>query len=112
MNSGSFSTPPQRIVSQLLEEDADLRDIVEQFVEALPVRLEELRQAHETLDWDQLTTLAHRLKGASGSYGYPDLSAIAAEMEKAFRAHSGDDCADWFARIEAYVQAAQAGLDG
>ena len=39
----------------------------------LPGRMEEIREAFEKLDWQQLSLLAHRLKGASGSYGYPDL---------------------------------------
>ena len=112
MSSVGQLSPPQKAVSHLLEDDPDLRDIVEEFVAALPERVEELRRAYEALDWDQLTMLAHRLKGASGSYGYPDLSAVAANMEQSFRGQQADGFAEWARYIEAYAAAARAGLTG
>jgi len=101
----------RKIVSQLLIADAELRDIVLQFVDALPSRIAELKQAYAALDWEQLALLAHRLKGASGSYGYPELSTLAAAMEQAFRAHRAEDFAAWLAHLEAYVAGAKAGLE-
>ena len=100
----------KKLVSQLLSEDEGLRDIVEEFVQVLPTRLDEMKQAFEALDWSQLTTLAHRLKGASGSYGYPDLSAVAAEMESAFRDQKADDFAQWTQELSELIAAAAAGL--
>jgi HPt (histidine-containing phosphotransfer) domain-containing protein len=102
---------PAKLVSQLLLEDASLRDLVQEFVEALPQRLEELRRAYESLDWDQLAVLAHRLKGAAGSYGYPDLSRLAAEMEEMFRLHQAEHFAQWLDRLRALIVAAKAGLE-
>lgn len=104
------STVPEQLFSHLLQDDADLRDIVEEFVQGLPERLEELRQAFAALDWDMLTMLAHRLKGASGSYGYPDLSTLAATMEHGFKAQRADDFDAWLKSFEAYVSAAKRGL--
>ena len=112
MNPAGPLSPPQKAVSHLLEDDPDLQDIVEEFVAALPERVEELKRAYEALDWDQLTMLAHRLKGASGSYGYPDLSAVAANMEQSFRGQQADTFAEWAKYIEAYASAAKAGLPG
>lgn len=110
MEPTSNESHSQRIVSQLLEEDSDLRDIVAEFVRALPTRIEDIKHAYEALDWDQLSMLAHRLKGASGSYGYPDLSTLAAGMEQAFQAHRADDFSAWIGQLAQYVAAAQAGL--
>ncbi|MGD8453545.1 MAG: Hpt domain-containing protein [Phycisphaerae bacterium] len=101
---------PEQLFSHLLQDDADLRDIVEEFVEGLPRRLEELRQAFAALDWDQLAMLAHRLKGASGSYGYPDLSTLASTMEQGFKGQQADDFEAWLKSFEAYVDAAKRGL--
>jgi HPt (histidine-containing phosphotransfer) domain-containing protein len=104
------STIPPQLVSQLLKEDPELRDIVEEFVDGLQSRLDELQNAFDANDWDQLATLAHRLKGASGSYGYPDLSALAATMESSFRAQQAGNFRDWLRQFEELVSAAKAGL--
>ena len=110
MSPAQPSSPPQRLVSQLLSENADLRDIVEQFVGGLSGRLEEFRQAYEALDWERLGLLAHRLKGAAGSYGYPDLGVLVAVMEQSFRAQQAVDFANWIKQFQDLVAAAQAGL--
>jgi HPt (histidine-containing phosphotransfer) domain-containing protein len=104
------STQPQKLVSQLLVEDAGLRDIVEEFVAALPGRLAELKQAYSMLDWDMLTMLAHRLKGASGSYGYPDLSQLAAQMEQGFKEQHADQFQTWTQQMDELIAAVKAGM--
>lgn len=99
------------LVSQLLAAESDLRDLVEDFVGELPGRIEELRAAHRRLDWEQLRMLAHRLKGAAGSYGYPSLSALAAEMEAHFDARRDEALERQLRDLEALARAARAGLD-
>jgi len=101
---------PRKLYSQLLQDDPELRDIVAGFVRRLPGRMEEIAEAFEKLDWGQLTMLAHRLKGASGSYGYPELSALAAEMERGFRAQQAEDLGQWLEQFAELVEAARAGL--
>ena len=110
MSDSEAANPPQRLVSGLLLEDPDLRDIVEQFVDGLADRIAELRRAYERLDWEQLTSLAHQLKGAGGSYGYPDLSELGAAMEQHFRAGSPGSFTYWLAELEQLTNAARAGL--
>lgn len=105
------SNVPARLISQLLLEEADLRDLVEEFVSELPRRLSELRQAFERLDWSRLISLAHQLKGAAGSYGYPDISAVAAAMESAFRTHHAECFGQWASELERLTAAASAGLE-
>jgi len=104
------TTSPRKLVSQLLVEDAELRDVVEDFVRVLPDRLAELRRAFEDLDWNQLTTFTHRLKGASGSYGYPEISDVAARMESAFRAQEAGNFGEWSQELDLLIRAAQLGL--
>lgn len=100
----------QTLVSQLIMEDPTMKDLVEDFVEGLPNRLADLRGAMEQLNWDELRLLAHRLKGAGGSYGYPQISEVAAHMEKGFRNQTVDDFADCARQLEELVAAARAGL--
>jgi HPt (histidine-containing phosphotransfer) domain-containing protein len=103
---------PDRLISQLLADNPGLRDIVQEFVEGLAARLDELNLAHQKSDWESLTTLAHRLKGAAGSYGYPQISTLCAEMEQQFRAHQGAKFAAWLANLDQLTTAARAGLEG
>lgn len=105
------STVPEVLISQLLLEDADLRDVVEEFVDELSHRVEELRQAFNQSDFDQLTTCAHRLKGAGGSYGYPDISRLAATMEQEFRQHDVSRFVEEVERLVGFARAARAGLE-
>ncbi|TWT45620.1 Hpt domain protein [Phycisphaerae bacterium RAS1] len=98
------------LVSQLLAEDADMRDIVEEFVAGLDARVAELRAAYDRLDWDNLAMFAHRLKGAGGSYGYPDIGRIGAALEADFRVRRGDNFGAAIAELDELVRAARAGL--
>ncbi len=100
----------EKLISQLLLEDGDLRDIVEEFVGALEGRISEMKAAHSKLDWEQMTTLAHRLKGAAGSYGYPEMSEVCATMEREFRIQQADDFESWVERLHGMAVAAQEGL--
>lgn len=103
---------PEKLVSFIVQEDPDLRDIVVEFVNELDSRVEEIRQAHEKLDWELLTTLAHRLKGAGGSYGYPAISQLCAEMEQNFRAQQAPAISEWLRQLQNLAHAAAAGLRG
>lgn len=99
-----------KLTSHLLQNDPDLRDVVEEFVDGLDERLRELAQAYDKLDWEALATLAHRLKGAGGSYGYPDISQLCAEMEQGFRTQQAGDFCAWVARLGELIEAARLGL--
>lgn len=102
---------PEELVSQLLQQEPELRGIVEEFVGELDSRLAEIRAAFDQLDWDQLTILAHRLKGAGGSYGYPEISRLCAELERSFRAHDAHGFTDRLAQLEGLIRAAANGLN-
>lgn len=99
-----------RLVSQLLLNDTDLRDIVAEFVDGLDGRIAEMRSAHDAADWATLVRLAHRLKGAGGSYGYPDVSAAARAIEERIRRHASDGFDAWMIELEQLAAAAKAGL--
>lgn len=96
--------------STLVAEDPDMRDIVEAFVGGLGARAAEFAAAHNALDWERLSVLAHQLKGAGGSYGYPTLSSLAATMERAFRDRAAPNFAHWMNQLHEFIAAALAGL--
>jgi HPt (histidine-containing phosphotransfer) domain-containing protein len=68
-----------------LSREADLVDLIELFVEELPERVVRMKQAAGEENWQEVGRLAHQLKGAGGSYGFPQLTAAAWQVERAAR---------------------------
>ena len=81
------------ITSDLVKQDESFADIVQEFVEALPNRVSEIEAALNGQDFNSLRTLAHRLKGSGGGYGYAILTEKAARLEKLAVQQELDKCA-------------------
>ncbi len=60
-------------------------DLVGEFVDVLPERIEEIRQAASLSDWTTVTSLAHQLKGSGGGFGFSEVSTTAAVVESLCR---------------------------
>jgi HPt (histidine-containing phosphotransfer) domain-containing protein len=75
----------ERMVSQFAD-DPVIAEILPGFVERLDDRLDALCKALEEESLEDLQRLAHQLKGAGGSYGYPVLSKVAKSLELAAKA--------------------------
>jgi HPt (histidine-containing phosphotransfer) domain-containing protein len=65
--------------------DPDLGELVALFVEEMPERISRLQQALTKGDREDLYHAAHQLKGAAGSYGFGQLTPLAAAVERAAR---------------------------
>lgn len=63
-------------------EDTDMAELVEMFVQEVPDRLAQLEQCLDQANWSELARFAHQLKGAGGSYGFPQLTPAAARLEQ------------------------------
>ena len=79
-------------------DDADLADIISEFVSRLPGRVTAMRETLANRHHEELQRLAHHLKGAGGSYGFPPLTDAARRVEDA--AKIGDDEAATLALAE------------
>ncbi|MDX2193126.1 MAG: Hpt domain-containing protein, partial [Gemmatimonadales bacterium] len=68
--------------------DAIVRDLQRQYLADAPARLAEIADTLAALAAGdetapvQLKVLFHRLKGSSGSYGFADVAAVAAELDR------------------------------
>lgn len=71
----------QAAVYSIYAGDPEMSELVEFFVSQVPERVKSFRRAFEEEDLEELCRLAHQLKGASGSYGFCDLSPLAANLE-------------------------------
>jgi signal transduction histidine kinase/CheY-like chemotaxis protein/HPt (histidine-containing phosphotransfer) domain-containing protein len=67
--------------STLPTDDPEFREIVEKFVERLSEKLDAMRLAWAAEDFDELARLAHWLKGAGGTAGFPVFTDDATELE-------------------------------
>ena len=68
------------LIYSAFREDSDFGELIEMFVADLPVRIESLQSAF-TRDRNELRRIVHQMKGAAGSYGFPQLTAAAAVLE-------------------------------
>lgn len=73
-------TPPIIVHSDLGDPET-FAEILGEFLEELPCRLDQLEGLLRSADYQQLAWFAHQLKGAGGGYGYPGLSERAATLE-------------------------------
>ncbi len=80
-------------------DDADFREILEAFVEAIPERRQLLAQLHGSGSIEELGRQAHQLKGAGGGYGFSEISAAGAELQQACRAQDPVQIADCLSEL-------------
>jgi YesN/AraC family two-component response regulator len=79
----SQGTGKQPLLSMLPTEDPEFREIVEEFIERLYVKLDEMRTAASQADWRSLGQLMHWLKGSAGTAGFTELTRPAIALEAA-----------------------------
>ena len=84
-------------------DDPDFAELVEFFVDAIPERIELLRESYQKQDIEQLRTTAHQLKGAGGGYGFEELSTHAARLEQACKQNDSDAIADFLEILIGYM---------
>ncbi len=70
----------------IVEIDADLADLIPQFMENRKNDLSQLQILAQQGDSAALIQLAHRLKGVAAGYGFAELSALASQLEIAAKA--------------------------
>ena len=75
------ATKENRAIYSTFGGDPDLGELVEMFVEEMPDRIAALQQAFDCGDVKGLRCLAHQLKGSAGSYGFDQLTPLAAAVE-------------------------------
>src|SRR5260221_10123308 len=62
-----------------------LAEVIDVFLQTIPRRLDDLRQAHAPRDLDSIRALAHSLKGASAQIGARGMADICVQIESLVR---------------------------
>jgi HPt (histidine-containing phosphotransfer) domain-containing protein len=87
-----FPTPnSQRVSGPIRSEfsnDPDMKEIVEMYVQEMPLRVSKLQELWSAQQMDELKRLAHQLKGASGGYGFATVGSAAGKVEASLMALS------------------------
>jgi len=81
-----MSDNPDIIVSDLIIKDKErYTRLVSKFIKLLPAFIEEFEEPLGVKDYDTLKSIAHRLKGAGGNFGYMQITETCREMEAAIK---------------------------
>jgi CheY-like chemotaxis protein len=92
-------------------DDPDMATIVQRFIDRLQTNVDAMRAKLVSHEHRELQRLAHTIKGAGGSYGYPQLTEACKVLEDAAKAT--DEAAEQiaFEQVVAIAQAIQRGRD-
>jgi PAS domain S-box-containing protein len=71
------------IHSSIDDSDAEMGELINDFVSSLDERLNEIANFASLCDWQNLAARAHKLKGSAGMYGFQELSSAASALERA-----------------------------
>lgn len=74
---------PDPYSSQLDPSNAEDAELISYFISELPERIESLRTATQNRDIENIQRIAHQLKGAAPSYGFPAIGSAARSLEQA-----------------------------
>lgn len=81
-----------------------------EYLDEMPARIEALQAAMSAGDTDALRIGLHQLAGSGGSHGFPGISTVARELERALAASGALAADDGIASLRQAVADAQAEL--
>ncbi len=92
-------------------DDPDLIELIDEFVLGLNDDLKTMNEALENGEHDALRRLAHQIKGAGGSYGYPMITEVGKMLEDAAKEQDSDNCTLALNKLTVLCQAAVRGRE-
>ena len=72
-------------------EEEEFYEIVELFLSTAESEIKTIQSTYETNDREAMGNAAHSLKGASGTLGFADISALAKKLEENAKAYQPDE---------------------
>lgn len=91
----------------IIHADPDIQDMIPSFLENRKKDLAQFERDLPERRFDEIRSVAHKIKGNSAGYGFQKLSEIGAELEDAARSKSIErvqnllnDMADYLKRVE------------
>ncbi len=82
--SADVAQPPRDgLLQSRYVDDPEMGELIAEFVSRLPDAVREMRELAETNDAAGLRRKVHQMRGAAGSYGYPQITDVASVVESA-----------------------------
>ena len=69
------------LTSSLLIDEPDMIDLIERFVNKLPLYISNIVESSEAGNWDEVSKYSHDLKGTSGNFGFNELYQLMQDIE-------------------------------
>jgi HPt (histidine-containing phosphotransfer) domain-containing protein len=95
----------------IVEIEADIADLVPGFLENRKKNIEEIEGYLISKDFEQITSIAHKIKGSSRLYGFQELADISSNLEQSGKDKNFDkiikyfeDLKNNFARIKVVIK--------
>ncbi len=82
-----------------MSEEEGFEQLRKKFLEDLAVKVKNLEAAVAESNWDAISRISHQIGGSAKSFGYPDVSAAARELERSVRKISLIDAAGLVKKI-------------
>lgn len=83
--------------------DVELKELAVSYLENRRKEIPQLKEALEKQDFEQIRTLAHRMKGSGGGYGFDEITEIGRAMEEAAKQRDGEKILQGIQRLEHYL---------
>jgi HPt (histidine-containing phosphotransfer) domain-containing protein len=83
--------------------DRDFAPMIPRFMDNRRKELAAMHEAASRGEYETVRKLAHGIKGAGGSYGFEELTALAAALEQAAKANQGAAVSEGLAAMEQYL---------
>jgi CheY-like chemotaxis protein/HPt (histidine-containing phosphotransfer) domain-containing protein len=94
----------QPLVSKLPADDADFREIIDEFVGQFERNLTALRSAWGVKDLARIAEIAHWIKGSGGTAGFDELTTPAAILERAAKDGHAEFIVQQIERLESLLR--------
>jgi CheY-like chemotaxis protein/HPt (histidine-containing phosphotransfer) domain-containing protein len=85
------AAPKRDIASDLPTDDADIAQIVAEYIDSLEAKIDEMKVAWDAGDLDELARLAHWLKGSGGTAGFGVFTEPAVRLENVSKKKESGD---------------------
>ena len=97
--------PAMETSAPVVEVDADLADLIPQYIENRWADLAFARQLLGKGDFQLLARMAHRIRGSAASYGFTGLGDISARLETAAEQEDARRSDEALAQYEGFLRA-------
>jgi len=91
----------------VVEADPDLRELIPNFLAGKRQEATTISAAIQRCDYETVRALGHKVKGEGGGFGFDEISAIGADLERAAKAKDADAASSNVRRLVDYLNRVQ-----